>query len=161
MRFFAKIDSNDNVLEYPVPEGILIKEYPEIAKVDENLDKFYDETKPLPSGYVLVHHLQIEYDWIEYEYSEGVPTKGDDGKWYKNHVPTPRSPESRQEMLDYKSSEVRKKRDELLAKSDWTVMPDSPIPDAIKQQWIEYRKFLREIPQQSEFPKIVNWPIQP
>jgi len=161
MRFFAKIDSNDNVLEYPVPEGILIKQYPDIAKDDENLDKIYDDTKPLPSGYVLVHHLQIEYDWIEYEYSEESPIKGDDGKWYKNHVPTPRSPESRQQMIEYKSSEVRKKRDELLAKSDCIMMPDFPIPEPIKQQWIVYRKALRDIPQQPEFPKIVNWPIMP
>ena len=40
-------------------------------------------------------------------------------------------------------NEVRMERDKLLAESDWTVLPDSPIAD--KTAWQTYRQELRDI----------------
>jgi len=55
-----------------------------------------------------------------------------------------------------KCSEIRNARDLLLAKSDWTQLPD--VPQAIKDKWVTHRKALRDVPQQAGFPFNVVWP---
>ncbi len=54
---------------------------------------------------------------------------------------------------------VRKKRNALLSKTDWTQLPD--VPESTKNKWAEYRQLLRDIPQQPNFPHEVIWPEQP
>ena len=51
----------------------------------------------------------------------------------------------------------------LLMDSDYTVMPDSPISDAEKEQWKVYRQKLRDIPQEqgSVPPDQIVFPITP
>ena len=41
--------------------------------------------------------------------------------------------------------ELRMERDRLLAESDWTQMPDSPLTDSQKTQWATYRQSLRDM----------------
>ena len=62
------------------------------------------------------------------------------------------------------SPEVRRKRDRLLAESDWTQMSDSPLSASKKTEWATYRQTLRDIPStQSPITNIDNivWPTQP
>jgi hypothetical protein len=54
---------------------------------------------------------------------------------------------------------IRYQRDQLLRESDWTQLPD--VPEAIKIKWAVYRQKLRDVPQQSDFPFIVDWPEKP
>ena len=56
---------------------------------------------------------------------------------------------------------VRSNRDELLADSDWTQIPDSPLDDSTKASWATYRTALRDITQQSNFPTNITWPTAP
>ena len=64
---------------------------------------------------------------------------------------------------------VRIDRDKLLAESDWTVMPDSPLSTSKQNEWKIYRQSLRDIPQGSvptidEQQNIVSgltWPTKP
>ena len=56
------------------------------------------------------------------------------------------------------SSEVRAKRNELLAASDWTQVLDAPVDQTA---WAIYRQALRDITTQSGFPENINWPMQP
>jgi len=42
---------------------------------------------------------------------------------------------------------LRKKRNLLLSQSDWTHLEDSPLTDAKKNEWQEYRQNLRDLPQ--------------
>lgn len=42
--------------------------------------------------------------------------------------------------------QVRSQRDQLLAQSDWTQMPDSPLLNEIKAAWAAYRQALRDLP---------------
>ena len=42
--------------------------------------------------------------------------------------------------------QLRSKRDKLLAESDWAAMPDSPLSESKKAEWITYRKGLRDLP---------------
>lgn len=60
-------------------------------------------------------------------------------------------------LLD--SETARKKRNTLLAQSDWTQVLD--VLQAVKDQWTSYRQALRDIPQQSGFPNNIVWPTKP
>lgn len=53
----------------------------------------------------------------------------------------------------------RRQRDVLLAKSDWTQLPDVPV--AAKEAWATYRQQLRDITTQSGYPATVVWPTPP
>ncbi|MCT4627937.1 tail fiber assembly protein [Halodesulfovibrio sp.] len=46
---------------------------------------------------------------------------------------------------------------ELLLQCDWTVGADSPLTDENKQEWIVYRKHLRDVNKQGGFPHIIDW----
>lgn len=64
------------------------------------------------------------------------------------------------EKHEQKTELVRNKRNQLIAESDWTQLPDAP--DWIDQTaWSAYRKALRGIPEQEGFPTDVIWPEKP
>ncbi len=48
-----------------------------------------------------------------------------------------------------------------LRNSDWAVLPDVPMTVEQRQAWIEYRRALREIRLQSDFPDNIQWPKAP
>lgn len=50
----------------------------------------------------------------------------------------------------------RRKRDLLLAASDWTQLPDSPLPDTERVAWQNYRQELRELDMDA-----ADWPTSP
>ena len=56
---------------------------------------------------------------------------------------------------------IRSRRNQLLRDSDWTQMPDSPLPEEEKTAWQTYRQALRDVPQQEGFPENVTWPDAP
>jgi Phage tail assembly chaperone protein len=56
---------------------------------------------------------------------------------------------------------LRKERNLLLAKSDWTQGADSYFSLEQKTAWATYRQALRDLPTQSGFPTDVIWPTQP
>ena len=41
---------------------------------------------------------------------------------------------------------LRNYRNKLLAVSDWTVLPDSPLSESKKNEWKTYRQALRDLP---------------
>lgn len=57
------------------------------------------------------------------------------------------------------AGEARRYRNQLLASSDWTQLPD--VPQTLKDAWATYRQTLRNITSQSGFPQNIVWPIQP
>lgn len=48
-----------------------------------------------------------------------------------------------------------------LQASDWAVLPDVPMTVAKREEWIQYRKGLREISLQVGFPTNIQWPTKP
>ena len=64
------------------------------------------------------------------------------------------------EMLNVRNRETR---NELLAASDWTQMPDSPLADEAKTSWATYRTALRNLPANENWPSLedADWPTQP
>jgi hypothetical protein len=55
---------------------------------------------------------------------------------------------------------IRKKRNKLLAESDWSQLVDSPVVST-KKDWISYRTKLRNIPQDYKNPDDVIFPDPP
>jgi hypothetical protein len=56
---------------------------------------------------------------------------------------------------------MRIRRDELLYRSDWTQMPDSPLTDAKKTEWATYRQQLRDFPATWTPADTADFPDQP
>lgn len=53
---------------------------------------------------------------------------------------------------------ARAHRDALLLASDWTQLPDAGLSEEKKALWVAYRQTLRDVPQQSGFPREIVWP---
>ena len=64
---------------------------------------------------------------------------------------------------DRLAAEHRETRNELLAASDWTQMPDSPLTDEAKTSWATYRTALRDLPTHENWPSLedADWPTKP
>ena len=64
-----------------------------------------------------------------------------------------------------KSSKIRLPIHEVFdAIIDWTQIPDSPLTDAKKAEWTEYRQALRDVPSNNSGSTEVDqviWPTQP
>jgi len=58
-------------------------------------------------------------------------------------------------------SVLRTERDSLLASSDWTQSPDSPVDDEVKTAWATYRQQLRDLPATVSDPAEPTWPEAP
>ncbi len=56
---------------------------------------------------------------------------------------------------------VRSDRDQAIAQSDWTQMPDVSLTAEQKAAWADYRQALRDVPEQPGFPWSVQWPAKP
>lgn len=56
---------------------------------------------------------------------------------------------------------VLAQRNSLLAASDWTQLPDSPLSDEEKTAWSEYRQQLRDMPSSFTTVDEVVWPKAP
>ena len=56
---------------------------------------------------------------------------------------------------------ARQKRDRLLSKTDFYIMPDYPITEEDLEEVKAYRQALRDVPNQEGFPRNVKWPAKP
>lgn len=84
----------------------------------------------------------------------------------ENGVIREATPEETQQFIADRASNLiraqsltREKRNQLLAATDWTQMPD--VPQATMDKWAPYRQALRDVPQQPGFPKNITWPVAP
>jgi len=57
--------------------------------------------------------------------------------------------------------ELKRKRGDLLAQSDWTQSTDSPLADSDKQDWATYRQALRELPSSFVSGQTTTFPTPP
>ncbi len=67
-----------------------------------------------------------------------------------------------QEIIrEYSFKELRQERNQRLAEVDWIFSEDYAIDDASYQQWLTYRKALRDLPAVTEDPANPVWPEKP
>lgn len=59
------------------------------------------------------------------------------------------------------AASTRQKRDRLIAATDYLVTPDYPIESDRLAKVKIYRQALRDIPEQSGFPRTITWPDKP
>ena len=61
------------------------------------------------------------------------------------------------------STEARTKRNQFLADSDWTQLPDArnAMGGDKAAEWDTYRQALRDITAQAGFPSEIEWPTKP
>lgn len=67
-------------------------------------------------------------------------------------------PENLEELKTY--SILRSERNALLSYSDWTQIPDAPLSDNKRQEWVNYRQQLRDLPDTADINNIV-YPQKP
>jgi hypothetical protein len=48
-----------------------------------------------------------------------------------------------------------------LKESDWSVLSDVPMTAGKRTEWIDYRRALRDIRTQPDFPTSITWPVKP
>lgn len=62
------------------------------------------------------------------------------------------------DRLTQLGSVAREQRNRLLADCDWTQVLDSPVDQVA---WATYRKALRDVTKQADFPSSIVWPTAP
>ena len=117
-------------------------------------DKIIDITNEQLDTYIYVpDHLSIGIDWTVSSWNGDIPTT----------FISPPEPPSEYQIYNYKSEEVRQKRDFLLQETDWIVIRAVDTNIEIPNEWKIYRQSLRDITQHPNFPNIEegDWPIKP
>jgi len=66
--------------------------------------------------------------------------------------------EQQASYLEDEKVRIRSKRDGLLYDTDWMMFSDTPTPS---QEWLDYRRALRDVTDQATFPTSVTWPTKP
>jgi hypothetical protein len=56
---------------------------------------------------------------------------------------------------------ARATRNELLRGTDWTQLADAPLTPAKRKAYAAYRKALRDVTKQPDFPERIDWPDGP
>lgn len=75
-----------------------------------------------------------------------------DGSYYQTWAVIDRSAEAIANDLANKKAQVRAQRNARLTETDWAILPDSPLSDADKTVYQNYRTALRDVPAQDGFP---------
>ena len=91
--------------------------------------------------------------WVPIPDGMSIGCVFDGAAWTNPNAPTP------EELLKIKATQVRERRNDLLAQTDWTQGAD--VPQAVKDKYAPYRQALRDVPQQPGFPENITWPTKP
>jgi len=65
------------------------------------------------------------------------------------------------EMYKWEYTAIRRQRNDLLYKSDWTQIPGGPLSDEKKSEWAMYRQQLRDLVIEGSCPLNFTWPTPP
>lgn len=149
---YAKI-KDDNIEKYPYSESDLKSENPGVS--------FPDEITAVLSqfGVIVVEPTTAPQETINTKVTEGTPINVD-GAWQQTWIVEELTEEEQLQKYQKFADISKQERDELLAKSDWTMLPDSPLNDDERLAWKSYRQQLRDIesltgyPYQTEFPGV-------
>lgn len=118
----------------------------------------------VPHGASLVagHALGDWWDGEQWRTKPEQPSHHHTWDWHSHRWQDLRTPEQitadAQIELEAAWAAVRSQREALLAKTDWTQLPD--ISPARQLIWQPYRKALRDITQQQD-PHNITWPALP
>jgi hypothetical protein len=102
--------------------------------------------------------VQGEYDGGKYYFKDNLPQEipaRPQGEYNFNYS-------TGQWAVDTQATEraVKKRRQSLLASTDWTQIPNGPLSIQEQAAWAVYRQALRDITEQSGYPTEVVWPTK-
>jgi len=80
------------------------------------------------------------------------PVEVRDGIAYQTYSVIDRSADEIANDLANKKADIRAQRNNRLTETDWAMLPDSPLSDADKTIYQNYRSALRDFPAQAGFP---------
>jgi hypothetical protein len=104
------------------------------------------------TGAELEAAIQNMYPWgVQQEQKFKTFTNGSDIEALIEAAPTPAQTEE----------QIRQQRNVLLARSDWTQLPDAQLTTEQKAEWATYRQALRDVTTQAGFPGTIDWPVAP
>ncbi|CAK3136811.1 Phage tail protein [Vibrio crassostreae] len=95
------------------------------------------------------------YQGVEYHFSSDF----NDVEEYLQSSPVPYVDNNA--LTDIGWDDIRLKRVRLIATTDWTQTSDAPLSNEKKEEFVNYRKLLRDIPQSYAHPDDVVWPEKP
>jgi hypothetical protein len=143
----------NKVVKYPYRDSDLRKDNPNVSfprKITDEVFLEYGAVRVIFSTPPEITHFQ--------RLIEEAPIWSDN-RWNQTWVVVDLSKEEAAELTTQKVEEIRAIRNEKLSKTDWSVLPDSPVDDF--QVWLDYRQSLRDITTQEGFPWSVSWPEPP
>lgn len=113
------------------------------------------------ASFLLSNSAFLVAEWKEYDPNTqklvSVHPYYEDGMVYTVEVLDKTESDIAEETL-LEATNVRNKRNQLLAESDWTQVYDTPVD---RDAWGLYRQELRDITSQEGFPFNVIWPAKP
>lgn len=80
-----------------------------------------------------------------------------DGVWTFAYSVDDKTAQQKTDYVTALAADVRNRRDNLLAATDWRAGSDLTLSD----EWKTYRQALRDVPAQSGFPNSITWPTEP
>jgi hypothetical protein len=142
----------------------------ELIKYPYTLSEFRNENTNTSFPQIISAELLNEYNvHIVYpvgkgndytkNYTEGTPQLID-GQYYQNWIVTDATQEEIDQRIDSQWSQVRSIRNQYLSECDWTQLPDSPLTEEKKGEWVVYRQELRDVTLEED-PFNIIWPVKP
>ncbi len=182
---FVKI-TNGQVAQYPYTAGDLRRDNPNVSFPKNIPNGVFAKYGAYPVGYQaapdydpLTHRLEHsnlpEREVTGYYTEEDAPIPemvGEpihSGRWVLTKTVVALTDEQIADATAAKGKEVRKKRDALLAETDWIITKETEqaardgLGLQIPSVWLDYRQALRDITDHASFPYLGedDWPVKP
>lgn len=89
---------------------------------------------------------------------EITPEKGEDGIFYQKWKSVGMTASEKEALTAEQEFRIREERNVRIQSTDWMLLPDTDFNDNELQKIKKYRRSLRNITIQKDFPWKVNWP---
>jgi len=156
------ITDSDGVVDFSGETSYTIVEcadedvYPRLAQLSD-----YQHSSPITGD---IYNIKWSDSKVNCEEILDDDGKSQDPKVYvKSHFKGDDTAKDARILADEWTS-IRKKRDKLLTKSDWTQGGDTPLTSAKKTAWATYRTKLRDVPKDQKDKTTyasITWPSEP
>ena len=153
---FAYIKDNE-VVAYPVGMPFLRDLFPQTG-----FPKNAMANAEIRAAYNIVEVAEVAAAESDtHNVNEVTPTLVD-GVWTQTWEQTPKTASEMAQAYDNAMVELRSRRNQLLASSDWTQVADVALTVEDDIKWRDYRKALRDLPaglRTADDVTNVNWPL--
>ena len=147
--------TNDQIDQYPYTVGNLRRDNP-----NTSFPKVIPEATMASFGmYPVGYEAAPDYDPMTHRLQHSSEPVLKDGKWLITKTVVALTSAQIADKNEAKAKEVRSKRDQLIADTDWMALSDNTLTP----EWSTYRQALRDITDHANFPWLndEDWPVKP